>query len=110
MPIVVRPINWGDLDQFARDQKLDQDEYFLLNHTTEPSAVIWSENTNNVAVWLAPGQNEGYYLHVTEVIKLKESRHPVYVGRAGGKYWSVASGMAALQKITAFLYGWKEQG
>lgn len=101
-----REMTWGDLDKFVREQKLDQDEYFLLGSTTNHEAAIWGPDTRNIAVWLAPGQNEGYYLHVEEVVKYKE-RQPVHVGRAGGKYWSVESGMVALQKITAFVYGWK---
>lgn len=99
-------ITWGDVERFAKLHQIDQDEYFMLDMAVSVSEKVWTPDTWNLAVWLAPGQNEGYYLHVDTITRKMGIKGGIRKSMAGGKFWSIESGQRAQDLITRYLHGW----
>jgi len=103
-------MTWDDAEEFVKAAGLDKDEYFHISRsrTAEEEAlrktVVWDEKgIRNVAVWWAPGANEGYYVHVDrQLVKGRETVHELAML---GKFWSAARAAIAAEVLVRLFYG-----
>jgi hypothetical protein len=103
-------MTWNDAEEFVKAAGLDKDEYFhistarITNEEVLRNTVIWDEKgIRNVAVWWAPGANEGYYVHVDR--ELKREREVVHELAMLGKFWSPARASFAAELLVRLFYG-----
>ena len=103
-------MTWDDAEEFVKAAGLDKDEYFHISRsrTAEEEAlrktVVWDEKgIRNVAVWWAPGANEGYYVHVSR--ELIKGRDVSYEPAMLGKFWSAARAAFASELLVRLFYG-----
>jgi len=104
-------MTWDDVVEFIKAAGLDQDEYFHISTSSGDvgdealrKTVIWDENgLRNVAIWWAPGANEGYYVHVDR--QLLKGRDFVYKLALLGKFWSPIRAAFASQILVRLFYG-----
>ena len=103
-------MTWEDAEAFVKAADLDKDEYFhistarMTNEDVLRNTVIWNEKgIRNVAVWWAPGTNEGYYVHVERLLtKGREVDHELAML---GKFWSAARAAFATELLVRLFYG-----
>lgn len=105
-------MTWGDAEDFAKAAGLDRDEYFHLQTSGRATVgtaelrrtVIWDEEgIRDVAVWWAPGANEGYYVHVERL--LSKGREVVRESAMLGKFWSPIRAAFASNLLVRLFYG-----
>jgi hypothetical protein len=105
-------MTWADAEQFVKAAGLDRDEYFHISTASSATigtaelrkTVIWDEKgMRNVAVWWAPGANEGYYVHVDR--QLVKGRDVTYELAMLGKFWSPIRAAFAAELLVRLFYG-----
>lgn len=103
-------MTWDDVVSFIKAAGLDKDEYFSIslaqpnNEEAFRKTVIWDEKgIRNLAVWWAPGANEGYYVHVDRL--LMKGRQVDHELAMLGKFWSPARAAFAADLLVRLFYG-----
>lgn len=96
---------WRDTLAFIKEHKLDQDEYFEIDTNNLLNSPVWGEGVAKIAVWLAVGSNEGYYVHIEAIYRRGDGEREGRRLKMGvGKFWSIEAGMRAVDLLTRFLY------
>lgn len=85
----------ADLMSFIEDASLDADEYFMPAHQYRDyvsyQQPIFIQPTRQLAVYWAPGSNEGYYVTVVRIYT--KPRNPIqsdiiHQQQLSGKFWT----------------------
>lgn len=105
MPEVERPRTYGDLMEYVKANRIDQEEYFSLSQGVKAEEPIWSPTTVWIAVYWVEGGSEGYYVHVDRIEDREALGHRVSTVMACGKFWAKASASLAVTYLTPFVYG-----
>lgn len=103
-------MTWDDAEDFVKVAGLDKDEYFHITNSREDivdealrKMVIWDEKgIRNIAIWWAPGANEGYYVHVDRVVIIEGK--PVYKIAMLGKFWTPVRAAFASDILVRLFY------
>jgi hypothetical protein len=105
-------MTWEDAERFTKAAGLDKEEYFSIHvaglgdfsEENFRTMLIWDEKgIRHVAVWWAPGANEGYYVHVErQVVKGRDSTSKIAML---GKFWSPLRAAAAVDLLVRLFYG-----
>jgi hypothetical protein len=109
MPQVKQPVTWGEVADFVKANRLDQEEYFSIDHTVTRHAPIWGPDVWNIAVWVVEGSNEGFYLHVDAIIRDPERPGGRRVSKMLGKFWNLDTAMDAVDLLTRYIYGFRQR-
>lgn len=90
---------FGDVMEFVEANKLDQDEYFVLDdRDKDANRQVYEQGIRWAVSFWVEGGSEGYYVHV-EQIASDGKRHL----RMLGKFWSIDAAERANNMIARYL-------
>lgn len=110
MPQLEPPATWGEVDAFIKVNRLDQDEYFMMDSEIAMHDPVWTSETWRIPIWMCEGSNEGFYLHIEEILIVKDAiqmKKGRPQSRFLGKFWSIQTAMQAQNLLWHFIYGFR---